>query len=353
MAPRRAGAAVAAVAAIAWPLVTGIEDVPWDALAACVAAYAFAASAVLHAGARPTQLALVPMLWLLPPALVPLSVAAAVAARALADVMFRFHSPRRLLTVTTDAAAAFAPAVVFAVLGPSWQTALIALAAQCVYTAATSAPPVVMAVDALLLPLAVVLAQAGPAAVLAVVPLSLLLTALARDRARQRAGAAAIGGELERARRRVALANRRVGRALDAGDRLAVVEIALATAADATDAGMGRGRLTDEPRALVVETAPRQLGAPQSAALERAERNALAGTAAAVSEDGWHALARPLTLWRDGTRSTVGALAVCRAGRAFGEEDEGRFAELTAQTAAALQRLEPHAPARMRQVSAR
>ncbi|MDQ3675793.1 MAG: HD-GYP domain-containing protein [Actinomycetota bacterium] len=84
----------------------------------------------------PTQLAFVPMLFFLPPAIVPLAVAAALALDRLPDIVAGRRHPQRLLSVLGDALFAVGPAAVFAAAGiesPSladWPVYLLALVAQ-------------------------------------------------------------------------------------------------------------------------------------------------------------------------------------------------------------------------------
>jgi len=353
--------------AVAWPVVAGVHDVAWGTAALLVVAYAISASALLYVGAGcalATQLAFVPMLWLLPAPLVPLCVVAALLLWALPDVVRRRHSPQRLLTAVGNAGYAFAPAVVFAVAAPSWRTALIALVAQCALDSALSiarewlgrgiAPTIQLAVmgsvygvDALLLPVAVAIAEQAeeePLMLLAIVPLSLLLAALAHDRTRRIDESVARLEELQRERERVNVAIHRVGRSLGAGhDRIVVLEVALGTAVDAVDAAAGRARLSGIPRALEFEAVPGRPGAARAAALDHAERAALAGRVdARADDDGWYAVANPLRVPRDGREAIIGAMAVCRPDAPFSAEDEVLFGYLTAQAAASIQSIDLH-----------
>ncbi len=86
--------------------------------------------------ASPTQLVFVPMLFVLPPAIVPPAFAAALALDRIPSVLAGRSRPRVLLTALGDAWFAIGPAVVFTVAGldePSladWPVYLLALAAQ-------------------------------------------------------------------------------------------------------------------------------------------------------------------------------------------------------------------------------
>jgi putative nucleotidyltransferase with HDIG domain len=84
----------------------------------------------------PTQLTFVPMLFILPPAIVPLAVATALALDRLPDVVARRWHPQRLLGVFGDAWFAVGPALVFVLAGLSapeladWPLYMLALSAQ-------------------------------------------------------------------------------------------------------------------------------------------------------------------------------------------------------------------------------
>jgi diguanylate cyclase (GGDEF)-like protein len=179
---------------------------------------------------------------------------------------------------------------------------------------------------------------------LAVVPFSALLVALARDRRRRLGDAVERLEELERERYRVGVAIHRTGRSLGSShDRVAMLEVALGTAVDAVAAAAGRARLAGAPEAMVFEAMPRRPGAAESEALAQVERAALAGHARPTAEiDGWHALARPLVARRDGGEEPLGALAVCRDGAPFTGQEDVLFAYLVAQTAASIDSIDAH-----------
>jgi putative nucleotidyltransferase with HDIG domain len=158
--------------------------------------------------AIPTELAVVPMLFLLPPALVPLFVAAALVASRALDVVVDGRPAGRLVRGLCDAWFALAPATVFVVgsvhgVDPSdWPWWLLAFTAQialdtlmsCVgeWLRARRWPRVhqreiaiVIFVDGALAPiglLAATVAADAPIALLAVVPLGALIALLAQER---------------------------------------------------------------------------------------------------------------------------------------------------------------------------
>ena len=161
----------------------------------------------------PTQLVFVAMLFVLPPAIVPLAVAAGLALDRVPDVIAGRRHPQRLLTVLGDAWFALGPAIVFVVADirvPSladWPIYLMALIAQFAGDFACSAtrewrsrgvrPRLqfevmreVWLVDALLTPIGLLAAYATTRdqhAYLLVLPLAALLSVFARER-RQRIG---------------------------------------------------------------------------------------------------------------------------------------------------------------------
>jgi putative nucleotidyltransferase with HDIG domain len=159
----------------------------------------------------PTQLIFVPMLFVLPPAIVPLVVAAAIALAAMPEVLARRRHPQRLLVVVCDAWYALGPVLVFLlfdVRSPDWSDwpiYLLALVAQfgCDLLASTVSerlaygvmPQLQLAVlreiwlvDALLSPiglLAAFVSDRNHYAFLLVLPLALLLSIFARERRRR------------------------------------------------------------------------------------------------------------------------------------------------------------------------
>jgi putative nucleotidyltransferase with HDIG domain len=163
----------------------------------------------------PTQLIFVPMLFVLPPGIVPLAVVTALALDHLPDVLARRLHPQRLVAVPGDAWFALGPAVVFTladVHGPAladWPLYALALATQFVGDLCGSAlrerlahglrPKLqlgvlreVWRIDALLSPIGLLAALAStvePYAFLLVLPLGALLAIFARER-RERIGTA-------------------------------------------------------------------------------------------------------------------------------------------------------------------
>jgi diguanylate cyclase (GGDEF)-like protein len=305
------------------------------------------------------------MLFLLPPALIPLAVTVSLCAATLPDMVAGRADRERLVTAVGDSGYALAPALVLVALGRpdgfgDWPLLVAALAAQSLLDAALSIARewigrgvrpalqlsvmgTVYGVDALLAPLALVIAVEAtrePLAVLAVLPLGLLLAAVVRDRNRRIDEAAGRLDEVARVHDRMNVAIQRVGRALgDSLDRSAMLEVALGTTVDAVGAAAGRARLAGYD-ARTFEAIPHQPGAAEAAALLAAEQTAREGHAMASKYvDGWWAIGRPLIA---GGGAPVGAIAVCRSTGEFSLDEESLFGYLATQTAAAIESIELH-----------
>lgn len=198
--------------AIALVTVAGVQ--PWPSpqrlllLVACHAALSRIAFELRSGLFLPTQLALVPMLFLAPPALVPLLVACGYVAGIAPDLIARNLQPNRAIVRISYSWHAVGPALVFVLLQPGaptwsdWPIYLLALAAQFAFDGASSlgreclalgvAPRALVpalghayAVDLLLAPIAFVAALAAAQetlALLVVLPLGGLLALSAFDR---------------------------------------------------------------------------------------------------------------------------------------------------------------------------
>jgi diguanylate cyclase (GGDEF)-like protein len=365
--------ATEAVAAAAFPVAAGAlaattSEAPagWLALG-LVLAYAVSARVTFHVGAGsavPTQLVLVPMLFLLPPSLVPLLVAAGLVLSALPEVMGGRAPRERLLAAVVDAWHSIGAAAVLvaaedgAVAGLDWRLLAGALAGQVAVDAAVSClrewagrgiSPLVQlrvlgwiyAIDALLTPiaaLAVAAADRRSYVVFAVLALVALLALLARDRAlgvhraaeltrKNRMSAIALEQRLydlgrERARLRAAI--ERVGRAFSSSlDRDELLDIVLQTAIDAVDADCGRIRLANGG----------ELRHGSCDGLAPALLAAEAELGPGAAGEG-HAVARPL--------SDAGLIAVGRRGRAFTAGESDALEYLAAQAAASIANVALH-----------
>ena len=186
---------------------------PWLA-GALVAAYALSSRVRFYVGANytvPTQIVLVPMLFLLPTPLVPALVALAQLVGVLPDVSTRKVHPERALHAIGDSWYALAPALILTLTEATpfdaglWPVYLLALAGQFALDLAVNVardqfelgvPPRlslsnlrwIYAVDALLAPVGLLAAAAGtiePWLFALVVPLIVLLEVFARERQRR------------------------------------------------------------------------------------------------------------------------------------------------------------------------
>jgi diguanylate cyclase (GGDEF)-like protein len=307
----------------------------------------------------PSQLVLVPMLVLLPPAVVPLLVAAGLVLARLTDLVRRRGSALRLLFAIPDAWHALGPALVLVIAGaPQLDVSNLpllglALLCGCLFDAASAtlreaaargiAPHLqiqvfvhVVMVDACLAPigfLAGYTALHHLAAVLLVLPLAGLLMLLARDR-RARIEQAQSRLQLAiRERSRLQSAVRRMGDAFAARlDIDALVDIMLRGSIEALDADTGCLRLVGSPPLQVPADAPDDLCQALDAAAEAA--TASGETEHAHDAAGW-ALALPFRV--GGPEGLLGAVAIARRERPFQEDEVALLTELVAKgrTAAA------------------
>jgi HD-GYP domain-containing protein (c-di-GMP phosphodiesterase class II) len=178
---------------------------------ALVVCYAVVGRVSFDVGAgytTPTQLVLVPLLFVVPPAALPLVVAAAAVLRRAPDVLSGRVHPLRFFVTVPDAWHAVGPALVLAVAGApdpgfaDWPIYLLAFAAQVGFDVGAGVLrewaalgvsaslqvrvlAVVAAVDAALAPIGLLIAiqmRSAPAVLLCVLPLAGLLAYFARER---------------------------------------------------------------------------------------------------------------------------------------------------------------------------
>jgi diguanylate cyclase (GGDEF)-like protein len=330
--------------------------------AALIVSLALASRVRLYIGAGsavPTQLVLVPMLFLLPAATVPACVAAGLLLADAADVVRRTEHPERLVTSVADAWHAIGPALVFAAAGepaPAPDAAgvlALALAAQCATDLLTASareslgrgigPAVqlrvlatVYLIDACLTPVGLLIAMAcagRPFAVLLALPLFAVFAALASDRRTRMRDAVRRLAELEDEHERLDRAVHRIGEAFGSKlDRAALADIVVRTTVEALGARYGRAALASgsvehgEEPGLAVTTA------------EQAARRT--GALRIIARDGDVAMAQPLTggAWAASTE----VLSVARAGGSFTLDEEALFRYLAQQTAVALENVALH-----------
>jgi diguanylate cyclase (GGDEF)-like protein len=322
--------------------------------AALVALYVLVSFVEFPVGAgyaAPTQLVLVPMLVLLPPATVPLLVAGGYALARMFDWARGAASAQRVLFSIADAWFALGPALVLVLAGSheldlgDWKLLAAALALGLVVDAAAAtfreaasrgiAPrlqlevvALIWIVDAALAPIGVVAAVASRhhlAALLAVLPPAGLLMLMGRDRNRrieqgQRRLELAI-----RERARLQSAVRLMGEAFAARlDMDALTDILIRGSIEALDADVG-WLATQEPEP---RRQPDAATTELDAALHAAGRAALAadGPAQVCHEAGW-ALALPFVV----RGSLEAALCIARTARPFEEDEIELLGELVAK----------------------
>jgi diguanylate cyclase (GGDEF)-like protein len=325
-----------------------------------VAVYAIVSRVEFPIGAGyvvPSQLVLVPMLVLQPPASVPLLVAGGLLLARLADWVRHRGSRLRLLFSIADAWHALGPAAVLVAAGapqldltnvPLLGLALLAcfaldaVSATLREAAARGIAPhvqirvlaLVWLVDACLAPvglLAAVAAIREPAAVLLVLPPAGLLMMLASDH----------HSRIEQAQRRLRVAVRERSRLQSAVQRLgdafaakldidAVIDIMLRGSIEALDADAGLVALDGATPRCVPEDAPDDLLAVLGGTAAAANDS---GVAEQVACDAGWALALPFS--PAGSDGVDGAISIARAGRPFQDDEIALLTELVAKAGSA------------------
>jgi diguanylate cyclase (GGDEF)-like protein len=343
-------AAFTAVAAVLALTVSSERSTDVVVALGLIASLALASRVRLYLGAgyaMPTQLVLVPMLYLLPAPLVPLCVALGLVAGA---ALGRPH-PERMLTSVGDSWHAIGAALVFIVAGEpaaelgTWPVLAAALLVQSATDLSTAtarewlgrgiSPSLqtrvlvsVYGVDACLTAVGLAMATAGRFGFLLALPLLLLLAALARDRQNRIEQAVSHVEELGREHERLDRAIRRIGEAFASKlDRAALLDLMVQTAVEALDADHGRvGGITWSSQPGLRE--PIEV-------LAAAESEARASGAVGSIREGRHvALAQALGGGR--------VLSVARRGRPFGAEECALLGYLAQQTAVAMENLALH-----------
>lgn len=343
------------VVALALLLAWGLAGLNASTAALLIGVYALAGRVEFPVGAGyvvPTQLVLVPMLLILPPAAVPIAVGLGMVIGNAVDCAFGRVAPRRVLSAVPDAWHAVGPAVVLLLAGSPTigfgQLPLLAaaLAAGCVVDLAstlvrlglTGAVPeptlqmrvfaVVWAVDACLAPLgflAGVAAREHESAILFVLPLVVLLWALARDRSQRIEKAHHRLKLVERERARLQSAVRRLGDAFAAKLELrALLEILLHGSIEALDAGAGRLELRGGPSPvrMSVGVDDRLLELDNQARWEGSTMSPVQ-----TGAGGEWRLNAPIRISARPTRIT-GSLSLVRSGRAFDADEIALICEL-------------------------
>ena len=301
----------------------------------------------------PTQLILVPMLLMLPPAVVPAAVAIGLVSGNAVECALGRVPPRRILSAVPDAWHAIGPAAVLLAAGSPRigfdQLPLLgaAFAAGCIVDLAGSMArmrlagvvpdlklqmrviALVWAVDASLAPLgflAAMAARQGYAAILFTLPLVFLLWLLARDRSQRIDQAHHRLKLVEHERARLQTAVRRLGDAFAAKLELSgLLEILLHGSVEALDASAGRLKLTGP--------APLEITAGDAAVLDRPGPTMTGDPSAGprqVGERGAWTLSVPMRIAAS-PRAVTGELRFVRDDRAFEEDEIALIEELVSK----------------------
>jgi diguanylate cyclase (GGDEF)-like protein len=359
--------AVAAAMLFAWGAVHARGGALAGTAALLIGVYALVARIEFPVGAGyvvPTQLVLVPMLLVLPPAAVPAAVGFGMALGNAADWMFGRVPPRRVLSAVPDAWHAVGPAVVLLLAGSptigfgQLPLLAVALAVGCLVDLACSLVrmrlagvagevglqirvfALVWAVDACLAPLgflAAIATRYHPAAILLVLPLVLLLWLLARDRNQRIDQAHQRLKLVEQERVRLQSAVRRLGDAFAAKLELGgLLEILLHGSIEALDAAAGRLELTGG-------SSPVRLSVGAEGWLD-----ALDGGSGECPHDpvqigraGVWRLSMPMRIAAS-PAEIAGSLWLVRAGRAFEEDEIALMSELVGKAELAAAEIVAH-----------
>ncbi len=337
---------------------------------ALTAAYALLTRVLFVLGTgftMPTQLALVPMVMLLPPALVPGLVAVASLLSRAPDLLGRRLPAERLLTAVGDSWYVVAPAVLLALVAPDgalhgtgWPVWMAALGLQLAGDLAIStvreglgdavAPRLLVGVlaqiglvDFVLSPVGLVAAfasQSRPYAFLLTLPLTGALSLYARERAARIERALALVDDRDRQRARVLAAQRRIGETAAANlDRAALERIIVATAVDLVGADGGRLTALERSGEPVLARGRAQFGPVLEDVLTAVESSL--GRRGGVVEASAGA-AGALGFSVSGVEISPHILAVARFEKAFTEEERELLRTLAEQAAVCLQNLALH-----------
>jgi diguanylate cyclase (GGDEF)-like protein len=313
--------------------------------------------------AVPSQLVLVPMLLLLPPATVPFLAAAGLMLGATGDLVSGRGQPERVLYAISDAWHALGPALVLVLSGhahggiPGPHVLLLAFAVGCAVDMASAtlreaaalgiAPGLQLGVvarvwvaDACLAPVGLLAAETSKhELVLLVLPLGGLLLLLARDRS----------ARIEQAQRRLQLvrhertrlqsAVRRMGDAFAAKlDLDALLDIMLRGSLEAVDADGARLALHTADRTRVLEHG---WAADLLPAFRAATEAAAAGREGVqLQHDSVWTLTLPFAAGP--AHESAGSVCLARRDRAFQEDEVGLLAELAERASAAAADIVAH-----------
>jgi len=353
-----AGALFLAAAASLLAVSGAAEDVRLEVAALLVALYALVARIEFPVGTGhvvPTQLVLIPMLVVLPPAAVPFAVVVGLLVPTVIDWALGRVPARRIVSAVPDAWHAVGPALVLLSAGspPIGFHALplmtAAFAACCLLDLTTSLVRMrlvgivpdakvharvmltVWAVDACLAPLgflAAIATEHAFGAVLFVIPLALLLWMLARDRSRRIEQAHARLKLLEHERCRLQSAVRRLGDAFAAKLELdALLQILVHGTMEALDGAAGRLQLSGLPSAGRFIAGPADRVRDLDATADGDQR--ISSAVQIVNDSGW-TLILPVAIGAT-PRTATGTLAIARDERAFQDDEIALLSELVAK----------------------
>ena len=334
-----------------------------------IAVYALVARIEFPVGADyvvPTQLMLVPMLLILPPATVPVAVGAGMALGNAVDWVFGRVPPRRVLSAVPDAWHAVGPALILLLAGSpkigfgQLPLLAVALAAGCLLDLTCSLVrmrlagvvpglevhfrviAMVWTVDACLAPmgfLAGIAMRLHAAAILLVLPLVFLLWLLARDRNQRIEKARHRLKLVEQERVRLQSAVRRLGDAFAAKLELGgLLEILLHGSIEALDAAAGRLELAGG-------ASPVRLSVGVEGWLDALADTGRSGDGCTspvqVGQAGVWRLTVPMRIAAS-PRQIAGSLWLVRAGRAFEEDEIALMSELVAKAQLAAAEIIAH-----------
>jgi diguanylate cyclase (GGDEF)-like protein len=302
----------------------------------------------------PTQLILVPMLLLLPPAVVPLAVGIGLVTGSTVDWALGRVPSRRILSAVPDAWHAIGPALVLVLAGSpaigfgELPVLAAAFAAGCLIDLATSLARMwltgsmpdlkvqlqviglVWAVDASLAPLgflAALTTRHHGASILFVLPLVFLLWLLARDRSQRIDQARSRLQLVEHERARLQSAVRRLGDAFAAKLELnGLLEILLHGSVEALDATGGWLELSPGSSSLRLVAGSAE---PPAAADAANQGSVPTGPAQVWNGGGWQ-LSLPMRIAAS-PRKVMGVLGFIREDRAFEKDEIALIVELIAK----------------------
>jgi diguanylate cyclase (GGDEF)-like protein len=334
-----------------------------------VAVYALVGRIEFPVGAGyvvPTQLILVPMLLVLPPAAVPLAVGVGMVLGNTVDWAFGRVPPRRVLSAVPDAWHAVGPAVVLLLAGSpligvgQLPLLAVAIAAGCLLDLTCSLArmrlaglvpeldlhirviALVWAVDVCLAPLGFLAAMSTrrhPAAIVLVLPLVFLLWLLARDRTQRIDQAHQRLKLVEQERVRLQSAVRRLGDAFAAKLELGgLLDILLHGSIEAVDAAAGRLELGGG-------AAPVRLSVGVDGWLDAMSPESAGDTSAdspvQIERAGVWRLSVPMRIAAS-PRELAGSLWLVRGGRAFEEDEIALMSELVSKAELAAAEIIAH-----------